>query len=181
MRKKSKPNKGKAAKKSSAKAKKPEYRPAKFDASKCSTPPASSLSTTGFYNPKIVDHFSNPHNYGKMENPDAIGRAGNPICGDVMEIWLKMNGDRIQQATFSTTGCGPTVAALSFITELARGKSIAEIKRITPEYVLNALGDLPEENIECAVLAVQILKEAIKDYLAFKNEPWKRMYRQQRY
>jgi NifU-like protein involved in Fe-S cluster formation len=96
-----------------------------------------------------------------------------------MEIWLRIKGDIIQNATFSTTGCGPTVAALSLVTELAKGKTIAEVRQITPEYVLNTLGGLPEENIECAVLSATILREAIKDYLAFKNEPWKRMYRQQ--
>jgi nitrogen fixation NifU-like protein len=132
------------------------------------------------YSPIVIEHAQNPRNVGVIPNPDGYASAIGS-CGDIMEICLKMNGDRIQQATFSTTGCGPTVAALSFTTELARGKSIAEIKKITPEYVLNALGGLPEENIECAVLAVQILREAIKDYLAFKNEPWKRAYRQQRY
>ncbi len=129
------------------------------------------------YSPIVIEYAQNPRNVGVIPNPDGYASAIGS-CGDIMEIWLKMQGDRILQATFSTTGCGPTVAALSFITELARGKGIADIKKITPEYVLNALGGLPEENIECAVLAVQILKEAIKDYLAFKNEPWKRMYRQ---
>lgn len=129
------------------------------------------------FSPLVIEHARNPRNVGVIPNPDGYaGAVGS--CGDIMEIWLKMQGDRVQRATFSTTGCGPTVATLSFVTELARGKSIAEIKKITPEYVLDALGDLPEENVECALLAVQILKEAIKDYLAFKNEPWKRLYRQ---
>ncbi len=129
------------------------------------------------YSQVVIEHAQNPRNVGVIPNADGYASAIGS-CGDIMEIWLKMNGDRIRQATFSTTGCGPTVATLSFITELARGKGIAEIKKITPEYVLNALGGLPDENIECAVLAVKILKEAVKDYLAFKNEPWKRMYRQ---
>ena len=126
----------------------------------------------------VIDHAQNPRNVGTIPNPDGYASAVGS-CGDIMEIWLKMRGDRIQNITFSTTGCGPTVAALSLVTELAKGQSIAEVKKITPEFVLNTLGGLPEENIECAVLAAQILREAIKDYLAFKNEPWKRAYRQQ--
>jgi nitrogen fixation NifU-like protein len=126
----------------------------------------------------VIDHARNPRNMGTIPNPDGYASAIGS-CGDIMEIWLRMNGDKIQNITFSTTGCGPTVAALSLVTESAKGKSIAGVKQITPEYVLNTLGGLPEENIECAVLAATILREAIKDYLAFKNEPWKRMYRQQ--
>jgi nitrogen fixation NifU-like protein len=126
----------------------------------------------------VIDHAQNPRNVGTIPNPDGYASAVGS-CGDIMEIWLKMRGDRIQNITFSTTGCGPTVAALSLVTELAKGKSIAEVNKITPEFVLNTLGGLPEENIECAVLAAQILRGAIKDYLAFKNEPWKRAYRQQ--
>ena len=126
----------------------------------------------------VIDHARNPRNVGTIPNPDGYASAVGS-CGDIMEIWLRMNGDKIQNATFLTTGCGPTIAALSLVTESAKGKTIAVVKQITPEYVLNALGGLPEENIECAVLSATILREAIKDYLAFKNEPWKRMYRQQ--
>jgi nitrogen fixation NifU-like protein len=126
----------------------------------------------------VIDHARNPRNVGTIPNPDGYASAVGS-CGDIMEIWLRIKGDIIRNATFLTTGCGPTVAALSLVTELAKGKTIAEVRQITPEYVLNTLGGLPEENIECAVLAATILREAIRDYLAFKNEPWKRMYRQQ--
>ena len=126
----------------------------------------------------VIDHARNPRNVGTIPNPDGYASAVGS-CGDIMEIWLRIKGDIIQNITFSTTGCGPTVAALSLVTELAKGKTIAESKEITPEYVLNTLGGLPEENIECATLAATILREAIRDYLTFKNEPWKRMYRQQ--
>ncbi len=132
---------------------------------------------TGF-SQTVIDHARNPRNAGSIPNPDGYASAVGS-CGDIMEIYLRMKVDRILQATFSTTGCGPTIAALSLVTELATGKTIAGVRQITPEYVLNALGGLPEENIECAVLAATILREAIKDYLTFKNEPWKRMYRQQ--
>ena len=126
----------------------------------------------------VIDHARNPRNVGTIPNPDGYASAIGS-CGDIMEIWLRIKGDIIQNATFLTTGCGPTVAALSLVTELAKGKTIAEVRQITPEYVLNTLGGLPEENIECAVLSATILREAVKEYLAFKNEPWKRMYRQQ--
>jgi nitrogen fixation NifU-like protein len=129
------------------------------------------------YSEIVMDHAQNPRNVGIIPNPDGYASAVGS-CGDIMEIWLKMKGDRVLQATFSTTGCGPTVAALSLVTEMGKGKTIAEIKKITPDYLLNVMGGLPEENVECAVLSVAILREAIKDYLAFKNEPWKRMYRQ---
>ena len=132
---------------------------------------------TGF-SQKVIDHAQNPRNVGVIPNPDGYASAIGS-CGDIMEIWLRIQGDKIQNITFSTSGCGPTVAALSFVTELAKGKTIAEARKITPEYVLDALGGLPEENIECAVLSVAVLRGAIGDYLVFKNEPWKRMYRQQ--
>lgn len=132
---------------------------------------------TGF-SQVVIDHARNPRNVGIIPQPDGYASAIGS-CGDIMEVWLKVNGDRIQNITFSTTGCGPTVATLSFVTELAKGKTVSEARKITPEYVLDALGGLPEENIECAVLSVAVLRGAIGDYLAFKNEPWKRMYRQQ--
>ncbi len=132
---------------------------------------------TGF-SQTVIDHARNPRNVGTIPNPDGYASAVGS-CGDIMEIWLKVNGDLIQNIAFSTTGCGPTVAALSLVTELAKGKTVAEARKITPDYVLNALGGLPEENIECAALSVAVLRGAISDYLTFKNEPWKRMYRQQ--
>jgi len=160
MRKKSKPKK-----KAPVKAKKkPEYKPAKFDASKCPTPPAPSLSTTGFYNPKIVDHFSNPHNYGKMENPDAVGRAGNPICGDVMEIFIKVREGRIADIKFQTLGCAAAIATSSMITDLAKGKTLEQALNITREDVAISLGGLPPIKMHCSNLAAEALHNAIADY-----------------
>lgn len=166
MRKKSKPNKGKVLVKAK---KKPEYKPAKFDASKCPTPPASSLSTTGFYNPKIVDHFSNPHNYGKMENPDAIGRAGNPICGDVMEIFIKVKNNRITDIKFQTLGCAAAIATSSMITDLAKGKTLEQALNITNEDVAESLGGLPAVKLHCSNLAADALQDAIKNYFKKKR------------
>jgi nitrogen fixation NifU-like protein len=92
-------------------------------------------------------------------------------------MWLKVKGDAISDASFLTDGCGTTIASGSMITELARGKSVAEARKISQGDVLNALGGLPEESRHCALLAANTLKEAIKDYLAIKKEPWKKAYR----
>jgi nitrogen fixation NifU-like protein len=128
------------------------------------------------YSEKTIDHFLNPRNLGEIPAPDGFGRITGP-CGDTMEIRLKVRDDRIINASFWTDGCGPSIASGSVVTELAKGKSVLEAKKITQQDVLNALGGLPEDNLHCALLAANTLKEAIKDYLAFKNEPWKRAYR----
>jgi nitrogen fixation NifU-like protein len=94
-----------------------------------------------------------------------------------MEISIRVRNDRILSATFMTDGCGTTIAAGSILTEIAKGKTVSEAFKITQRDVLNALGGLPEESQHCALLAADTLKAAIKDYLAFKNEPWKRTYR----
>ncbi len=94
-----------------------------------------------------------------------------------MEIWLKVKDGKIQEVTFWTDGCGANIATGSMVTELAKGKGIVEAQRITPQDVLNALGGLPEGNVHCAHQTTNTLKEAIRDYVALKNEPWKRAYR----
>jgi nitrogen fixation protein NifU and related proteins len=128
------------------------------------------------YSSVVIEHAQNPKNVGSI--PDADGFASvTGSCGDTMEIWLRVSNDKIKEATFSTDGCGTTIAAGSMVTELVKGKGIVEAQRITQQDVLNALGGLPEESEHCALLAANTLKEAVKDYLAFKNEPWKRAYR----
>ena len=94
-----------------------------------------------------------------------------------MEIWLKIRDSRIRDATFWTDGCGTTIAAGSMATELVKGKSVAEAFRITQQEILDGLDGLPEESVHCALLAANTLKEAVRDHIAFKNEPWKRAYR----
>jgi nitrogen fixation NifU-like protein len=94
-----------------------------------------------------------------------------------MEIWLNVKNGAIAQAAFWSDGCGTTIAAGSMVTELAKGKTIAGASRISQKDVLDALGGLPEESVHCALLAANTLREAIKDYLAYKKEPWKRAYR----
>lgn len=128
------------------------------------------------YTETVIDYAMNPRNLGSIEDADGFGKVTGP-CGDTMEIWLKVRNGTILNATFLTDGCGTSIASGSMVTELARGRSIPEARKITKQEVLNALGGLPEESIHCALLAANTLKEALRDYLSLKNEPWKRAYR----
>jgi len=128
------------------------------------------------YSEKTIDHFLKPRNLGDIPAPDGFGRVTGP-CGDTMEICLKVRDDKVINASFWTDGCGPSIASGSIVTEMAKQKNISEVQRISQHDVLTALGGLPEESEHCALLAANTLKEAIKDYLAFKKEPWKRAYR----
>jgi nitrogen fixation NifU-like protein len=127
------------------------------------------------YSEKTIDHFLNPRNLDEIPAPDGFGRVIG-TCGDTMEIYLKIRDDRIINASFWTDGCGPSIASGSMITEMAKRMNISEAQRINQHDVLTALGGLPEESKHCALLAANTLKGAIKDYLAFKKEPWKRAY-----
>jgi nitrogen fixation NifU-like protein len=128
------------------------------------------------YSETVIDHFLNPRNLGEIQAPDGFAGITGP-CGDTMKIYLTVNNGRVTGATFWTDGCGPSIASGSMVTELVRGKSVAQAQRITQDDILDALGGLPEESLHCALLAANTLREAIRDYLAFKNEPWKRAYR----
>ena len=128
------------------------------------------------YSPETIDHFLNPRNLGEIPAPDGLGRIAGP-CGDTMEIYLKVKDGKVMNASFWTDGCGPSIASGSMVTEMAKEKSVLEAQRITQQDILDALGGLPEESVHCALLAANTLKEAIKDYLAFKKEPWKRAYK----
>jgi nitrogen fixation NifU-like protein len=128
------------------------------------------------YSETAIEHSMNPRNLGDMEDADGFAKVIGP-CGDTMLIWLKVNGNTIINASFLTDGCGTSIASGSMVTELARGKNIGEARKISQEDVLNGLGGLPEESQHCALLAANTLKEAIKDYLAMKREPWKKDYR----
>jgi len=129
------------------------------------------------YSETVIDHAMNPRNVGDMGNADGLARVTGS-CGDTMEIWLKVRDDSVADATFWTDGCGASIASGSMVTELVKEKSIPQAQKVTQQDVLNALGGLPEESIHCALLAANTLKEAIKDYLALKREPWKKAYRQ---
>ena len=130
------------------------------------------------YSEKTIDHFLKPRNLGELPTPDGFGRVTGP-CGDTMEIYLRVRDSRIINASFWTDGCGPSIASGSMVTEMAKRTTIGEAQRINQQNVLTALGGLPRESEHCALLAANTLKEAIKDYLAYKKEPWKRSYRRQ--
>jgi len=128
------------------------------------------------YSQTVIDHAQNPRNVGAIYDADGFASVTGP-CGDTMEIWLKVRDGIVRHATFRTDGCGATISAGSVLTELVKGKTVSEGYRITQEDVLEALGGLPEESVHCALLAVDTLKAAIRDYLDTRNEPWKRAYR----
>jgi len=128
------------------------------------------------YSETAIDHSMNPRNVGDMDNADGFAKVTGS-CGDTMEIWLKVKNSTIADATFMTDGCGTSIASGSMVTEIAKGKSVGEVWKISQQDILNALGGLPEESKHCALLAANTLRAAIKDYLAFKNEPWKRAYK----
>ena len=119
------------------------------------------------YSEKVMEHFRNPRNVGKIENPDGVGHVGNPVCGDIMELYIKVKNDIITDAKFKTFGCGAAIATSSMLTELVKGKSINEALEISNKAVAEALGGLPSIKMHCSVLAEEALKSAIDDY--FKN------------
>lgn len=116
------------------------------------------------YNEKVMDHFMNPRNVGVIKNPDAVGEVGNPVCGDIMRIFLKIKDDIITDIKFQTFGCGAAIATSSMVTEMVKGKSIEEAEKVTNMDVAKALGGLPPIKMHCSNLAQQALKSAIEDY-----------------
>ncbi|MFV1950354.1 MAG: Fe-S cluster assembly scaffold protein NifU [Nitrospinota bacterium] len=118
----------------------------------------------GLYSDKVMDHFENPRNVGKIEDADGVGTVGNPVCGDVMKLYLKIDDDTIVDARFKTFGCGAAIATSSMITELIKGKKIEEVKQITNKTVAEALGGLPKNKLHCSVLAEEAVEAALKDY-----------------
>jgi len=128
------------------------------------------------YSDKAIDHFLNPRNLGQIESPDGFGRVTGP-CGDTIEIYLRVNGGKITNATFQTDGCGPSIVSGSMATELIKGKTIVEAQNISKDDILDALGGLPKESQHCSLLAANTVKEAVRDYLALSHEPWKRLYK----
>ncbi len=116
------------------------------------------------YSAKVMDHFKNPRNVGEMENPDGVGHVGNPICGDIMELYIRVKDGIIEDAKFRTFGCGAAIATSSMVTEIVKGKSIEEALKISNRAVAEALGGLPAVKMHCSVLAEEALKSAIDDY-----------------
>lgn len=130
-------------------------------------------SVQSMYSEKVMEHFRNPRNVGEMESPDGIGHVGNPVCGDIMELYIKVNDGIITDAKFKTFGCGAAIATSSMVTELVKGKSIEEALKISNRAVAEALGGLPPVKMHCSVLAEEALKSAIDDYMS-KNKKKKR-------
>ncbi|MCX8022660.1 MAG: Fe-S cluster assembly scaffold protein NifU [Syntrophorhabdaceae bacterium] len=118
----------------------------------------------GPYSDIVMDHFMNPRNMGEIEDADGVGEVGNPACGDMMKLYLKIEGDRIVDAKFKTFGCGAAIASSSMTTELIKGKTIDEALKLSNEAVSEALGGLPPAKRHCSVLAEDALRLALEDY-----------------
>lgn len=121
------------------------------------------------YSEKVMDHFTNPRNVGEIENADGIGQVGNPKCGDIMKIYLKIEDDVIADVKFKTFGCGSAIASSSMATEMVKGKTIYEAMELTNKAVANALDGLPPVKMHCSVLAEQAIKSALLDYSKKNN------------
>lgn len=120
------------------------------------------------YNSTVMEHFTNPRNVGEIENPDGIGVYGSPVCGDMMQIMIKVEDDKIVDAKFKTFGCGSAIASSSMATEMIIGKTIDEALAVTNKQIIDELGGLPPVKVHCSVLADHAIKSAIYDY-AQKN------------
>jgi nitrogen fixation NifU-like protein len=117
------------------------------------------------YSEKVMEHFRNPHNMGEIPDADGVGTVGNPVCGDLMTIYIKVKDNRLEDIKFKTFGCGAAIATSSMITELAKGKTLEEAMKITRGNVADSLGGLPPVKMHCSNLAADGLHAAIQDYL----------------
>ncbi len=124
------------------------------------------------YSDKVMDHFRNPRNVGVIENADGVGEAGNPVCGDIMKIYLKIDDDVISDVKFETFGCGSAIASSSMATELIKGKPVEEAAALTNKAVTEALDGLPIHKLHCSVLAEEAIKLALKDYYDKNGIPY---------
>lgn len=116
------------------------------------------------YSEKVMDHFMNPRNMGEIENASGVGEVGNPTCGDIMKVYLNIEGDIIKDVKFKTFGCGSAIATSSMATEMIKGKTIKEAMEVTNKAVAEALDGLPPVKMHCSVLAEQAVKAALLDY-----------------
>ncbi len=118
----------------------------------------------GPYSEKVMDHFMNPRNMGEIKDADAVGTVGNPACGDVMRLYLKVKDDKVLDAKFKTFGCGAAIATSSMATEMIKGKTVDESLKITNNAVAEALDGLPPNKMHCSVLAQEAIEAAINNY-----------------
>jgi len=121
------------------------------------------------YSEKVMDHFANPRNVGVIENPDGVGKEGNPVCGDLMEMFIKVQDGRIADIKFRTFGCGAAIATSSMATEMVKGKTLEEAASLSKAQIAEALGGLPPVKMHCSNLASDALRSAILDY--YKKHP----------
>jgi len=126
---------------------------------------------TMIYSDKVMDHFNHPRNIGEIENADGIGTVGNPVCGDIMKMYLKIRDGVITDVKFKTFGCGSAIATSSMATEMIKGKTIQEALALTNAAVAEALDGLPAHKMHCSVLAEEAVKVALADYYAKRGEP----------
>ncbi len=117
------------------------------------------------YSDKVMEHFTNPRNVGEIENADGIGEEGNPVCGDMMTFYIKVNDNHLSDVKFKTFGCGAAIAVSSMVSEMAMGKTLEEARKITPKLVAEELEGLPTNKLHCSNLGAQALNKAIDDYL----------------
>ncbi|NLG83328.1 MAG: Fe-S cluster assembly scaffold protein NifU [Firmicutes bacterium] len=122
------------------------------------------------YTDKVMDHFQNPRNVGEIESPDGVGEVGNPVCGDIMKIYLRVKDGRIEDIKFKTFGCGAAIATSSMVTEMVKGKTLEEAMTVTREAVAAALGGLPPNKMHCSNLAADAVHKAIEDYRRRRGE-----------
>jgi len=124
----------------------------------------------GSYNQIVKEHFTHPRNMGEMENPDGVGEAQNPVCGDTMRLFIKVETGRIIDAKFLTFGCGAAIASSSVTTEMIKGKTIEEVLMISDQVIAQALGGLPPTKVHCSILAEKAINAAVSDYRKRRGE-----------
>jgi nitrogen fixation NifU-like protein len=117
------------------------------------------------YSDKVMDHFMNPRNVGEIEDADGVGEVGNPVCGDMMTFYIKVDDNRLSDVKFKTFGCGAAIAVSSIASEMAKGKTLEEARKITPALVAKELEGLPKNKYHCSNLGAQALNKAIDNYL----------------
>ncbi len=132
------------------------------------------MAEFGWYSEKVLEHYQNPRNLGEIENADGVGMVGNPVCGDMMKITIKVRDDRIEDVKFKTFGCGAAIATTSMVTELVKGKMLEEALQVTNQDVVEALDGLPPVKVHCSLLAEEAIKAAIEDYRdRMTNDEWR--------
>ncbi|MBI4304345.1 MAG: Fe-S cluster assembly scaffold protein NifU [Chloroflexi bacterium] len=122
------------------------------------------------YSAKVMEHFMHPRNVGEIEDADGIGEVGNPVCGDMMTFYIKVKDNRLSDVKFKTFGCGAAIAVSSMVSEMAMGKTVEEVMKITPKAVADELEGLPKQKFHCSNLGAQALHKAIEDYRSKKGK-----------